>query len=167
MIGRAAAAALALGAALGACGGGGARDVVPASRDVRGEAAAASAAPAGLDGYVYVAKRRHGVVALAEARGVSAETARRAVDRIADELEACAAKLEAEGKLAPDGAGRVVAAIGDDGAVRGVNIKAAPGGVVAANLLVCVVAPVRTLTFPAQGGGARGLAIEATWGAAP
>ena len=155
-----------LGALLGinACAGG-ARDVVPESHDVRGAQDAAPAPPAAADTYSYVAKRPHGVVALAEARGVSPEIAARAVDHLADELEACAVRLLKEQKLV-EGAGRVVAQIAPDGTVRGLAVKAQSGGGVAANLLTCVVAPLRLTTFPAESGdaGARGLAIETEWG---
>jgi hypothetical protein len=138
------------------------RDVVPETHETRG--AQAEAAAATPEGYVYVAKRRHGLVALADSRGIADSDARQLVDHLADELEVCAARLEREGKLADDGAGRVVAAVDPDGAIRGVNIKAAPGAQVASNLLVCVVAPLRLASFSAADAGARGLAIEAAWG---
>ena len=138
------------------------RDIVPETHEAHVADAAPAAAP---DGYVYVAKRRHGLVALAEARGIEDDAARQAIDHLADELEACAVRLLAEGRLAPDGAGRVVAAIGADGTVQGLNVKAAPGGAIAANLLVCVVSPLKLVTFPVADAGARGMAIEAVWGA--
>ncbi len=143
------------------------RDVVPESRDVRGAAGDGGLALA-PDAYQYVAKRRRGLVALAEARGLGDADARAAIDHLADELDACAARLAAEGKLAEDGAGRVVAAIGPDGAIAGLNVKAGPGAQTAANLLVCVVSPLKLVAFPpAPAGadaGARGLALEAVWG---
>jgi hypothetical protein len=148
---------------LASCAGG-ARDVVPESRDVvKAEPAAASG-----DGYVYVARRSLGVVALAEARGIGEETASRAVDRIADKMDACALDLARQGKLV-DGAVRVVAPVGTDGAIGALNVKLAPGNGVAANAILCVIAPLKLLAFPPAEGdaGARGLAIEAEWGKAP
>jgi hypothetical protein len=141
----------------------GSRDVVPETHDVRG--AADAGPPAAPEGYVYVAKRRHGLVALAEARGIDELAARQAVDHLADELEACAARLEAEGKLADEGAGRVVAQIDANGTVQGLNVKASPGAAVAANFLVCVVSPLRLTVFPTGSGPApRGIALESAWG---
>jgi hypothetical protein len=137
------------------------RDVVPESKEVQTAAPPPTLSP---EGYVYVAKRRHGLIALAEARGIDEEGARGLVDHLADELEACAARLEREGKLADDGAGRVVAAVDAGGTIRGVNVKAAPGAAVAANFLVCVVAPLRLASFGPTDAGTRGLAIEAAWG---
>lgn len=129
------------------------RDVVPESRDVRG---APSAAPA--DAYAYVARRKHGVVALAEARGLAEADARALVDRLADGLERCATGLEAGQSLVP-GAARIVAVAGPNG-VPALNVKLAPGDAVAQNALLCLVAPTRALTLPAEGAG---FAIEATW----
>jgi hypothetical protein len=158
---------LALGLTLAATCRGPSRDVVPETREVHVAAGADSGAgsPA-TEGYVYVAKRPHGLVALAEARGLDEGAVRAAVDHLADELEGCATRLLAEGKLAKDGAGRVVAAIAPDGSIAGLNVKAAPGPQTTANLLVCVVSPLKLVTFPPSGdAGARGLALEATWGA--
>jgi hypothetical protein len=161
----AAALAAVAGAATSTCAGA-SRDVVPETHEVRvvpGVDAGAAALP--VEGYVYVAKRPHGLVALAEARGLPDGAVRAAVDHLADELEGCAKRLLAEGKLAADGAGRVVAAIAPDGSIAGLNVKAAPGAQTTANLLVCVVSPLKLLTFePAGDAGARGMAIEATWG---
>jgi hypothetical protein len=147
--------------ALAACAGQ-ARDVVPETHDTRVSPAPSAASS---EGYVYVARRSHGLVALAESRGIAEDAARQLVDHLADELDACAARLAREGKLADGGAGRVVATLDADGSVRGVNVKAAPGPGVAANFLMCVVSPLRLASFPAADAGARGLAIEATWGA--
>jgi hypothetical protein len=139
------------------------RDVVPETHEVH----VANKPPPSPTGYVYVAKRAHGLVALAEARGIDEDIARQATNHLADELEACAIRLEQEEKLANNGAGRVVAQIAGDGTVAGLNVKAAPGGAVAANLLVCVVSPLRLMSFDAApDAGARGIAIEATWGSA-
>ena len=114
------------------------------------------------DAYVYVARRAHGVVALAEARNMTNDEARIIVDRIADELETCAGRLEQDGSLV-DGATRIVAVAQPTGPPA-MNVRLAPGGPVAQNALLCLVAPVRAITFPPSKTGAPGLAIEATWG---
>jgi hypothetical protein len=139
------------------------RDVVPESREVRG---AESVAAQGT--YAYVARRPHGIVGLAEARGIVEEVAERAVDRLADELERCAVRLAEGGQLA-EGAARVVAYVDENGAVGKPLVKASPGAGVVQNALVCIVSPMRLLGFPpaaADAGAAqRGIAIEARWGA--
>ncbi|MBX3260858.1 MAG: hypothetical protein KIS78_31130 [Labilithrix sp.] len=135
------------------------RDVVPESRDVR------VTPDAGDDAYVHVARRAHGVVALAEARRMADDDARAIVERIADELERCATGLEAQGLLV-EGAARVVAVAGPNG-TPALSVRLAPGDAVAHNALVCLVAPVRATTLPPPtSDGAPGLAIEATWGPA-
>ena len=152
---------LAIVSFVAACGS--ARDVVPESHDVRSAVDVPSAKkPATSDAYEYVARRPLGTVALAEGRGLSSELSSAAVDRLADTLQSCAADLQKRGKLV-SGAVRVVAQIGSDGLVTGVNVKVAPGAT--ANALLCVIAPVKLLTFPPSDGdaGARGMAIEAAW----
>jgi hypothetical protein len=141
-----------------ACGGG--RDVVPETHDVRGDQKPSTA----QDGYDYVARRSLGVVGLAEARGIPADVAARAVDRVADQLDACEKDLRSQDRFVP-GAIRIVAMIDDRGAVEGVNVKISDDKGAAANAILCVVAPVRLLTFPPNDGdaGARGIAIEASW----
>ncbi len=83
--------------ASGACGGSG-RDVVPESTDVRvGNApgtATGDGGAAGGDGYAHVAKRKHGVVALAEGRGFVPGEAESAVDHLADSFETCATETQ-------------------------------------------------------------------------
>jgi hypothetical protein len=147
-----------------ACGGG-AKDIVPESRDVRvtDPAAIDDAYKKASDGYVYVARRSLGIVALAEARGMDDAVATRVIDRLADQLDACAATLAKQGKLV-SGALRVVAPVTADGAIGAINLKLAPGNDVAANALLCLVAPLKLIAFPPADAGARGLAIEATWG---
>jgi hypothetical protein len=137
-----------------ACSPSSPRDVVPESHDV----IVVPDAGAG-DAYVYVARRPHGVVALAEARKLGDDEARAIVDRLADELERCAAGLEAQ-HLLVEGAARVVAVAGPDG-TPALNVRFAPGDAVAQNALLCLVAPMRAKTLPAAEAG---LAIEATWG---
>ena len=142
------------------CGGG--RDVVPETHDVRGDTKPSSA----QDGYDYVARRPMGTVGLAEARGLSADVAARAIDRVADQLNACEKDLRNQNRFVA-GAIRIVAIIDDRGAVEGVNVKLSDDKGAAANAILCVVAPVRLLTFPPNDGdaGARGIAIEASWNA--
>ena len=118
------------------------------------------------EAYAYVARRPHGVIALAEARHLSEDEARDVVERLASDLEACARRLEAEGSLV-EGAARIVAVAGPRGTVEGLNVRLAPGGAVAQNALLCLIAPVRSMTLPkGAGGGAPAFAIEATWGPA-
>jgi len=138
------------------------RDIVPETHDVRGEQK--PAAPA--DGYDYVARRPLGTVGLAEARGIAADVAARAVDSVADQLDACERDLRSKNRFVA-GAIRIVAQIDDRGAVEGVNVKMSDDKGAAANAILCVVAPLRLLTFPPNAGdaGARGIAIEASWNA--
>jgi hypothetical protein len=129
-------------------------DVVPTSRDVR------VVPDAGEDTYGYVARRPHGVVALAEARDMDEAQAHALVDRFADDLERCATALDARGELV-SGAARVVA-VADPGGSPALNVKLAPGEAVAQNALLCLIAPIRSAAFPLSG-KRPGLAIEATW----
>lgn len=138
------------------------RDVVPESRDVRVTPDGGVTTPS--ETYVYVARRPHGIVGLAEARHMKDDEARSLVDRIADELERCATNLDAQGLLV-DGAARVVAIASASGAPA-LNVRFAPGDAVAQNALLCLVAPIRATPFPpaTQPNAPPGLAIEATWG---
>jgi hypothetical protein len=116
------------------------------------------------DTYEHVARAPHGIIALAEARHMAPAEAREIVERLTRDLDACAAELEAQGTLV-DGAARIVAVSGPRGTVEGLNVRLAPGGAVAQNALLCLVAPLRAITFPkGTGGGAPAIAIEATWG---
>jgi hypothetical protein len=144
--------------AMSHCGGG--RDVVPESHDVRAD----QKQGASQDGYDYVAHRPLGTVGLAEARGIPADVAARAVDAVADQLQACEKDLRDHDRFVA-GAIRIVAMIDDRGAVEGVNVKISDDKGAAANAILCVVAPVRLLTFPPNDGdaGRRGIAIEASW----
>ena len=148
-------------AVIAACSPSGPRDVAGENKDVRVDPREAGA-PAG-DAYAYVAQRPHGVVALAEARNMKDEDAREIVDRLATELEACATRLEAERALV-DGAARVVAVAQPEGPPA-LKVSLEPGGAIAQNALMCLVAPVRSIAFPkSTGAGAPGMAIEAKWG---
>ncbi len=119
---------------------------------------------AGADGYQHVAKRRHGVVALAEGRGFAVGEAERGVDQLADSFEQCATERQREGKLV-NGAVRVVARVNADGNVDGWTVRASPGAAVAANVLLCILAPLKAESFGA--GPPRGLAIESDWAPRP
>jgi hypothetical protein len=147
-----------------ACGTG--RDLVPETHDVRG-ASVDLASPDAQDrgGYEYVAKRALCIVGLAEARGIEREVTTRTIDTLADSLEACAENLSGGGKLV-DGAARIAAEVSAGGVPSGLALKVSPGGAVAANAILCFIAPFKLTSFPAVGPDAppRGLAIEAAWG---
>jgi hypothetical protein len=117
--------------------------VVPASRDVVVQGAAA--------------------VALAESRGLDAAVARAAVDRLAEILGTCAAPAP-DGGTAAAGAARVVARIDAGGTVVATSVRVDPPGPAVTQAALCLVAPLRRLTFPAAGDDTRGLAVEALWG---
>jgi hypothetical protein len=138
------------------------RDVVAGGgRDVLGADGGADPARAAYD---YVAKRPHGVVALAEARRLSDAEARQIVDHLADALDGCARDLEQRGTLV-EGAARVIMIAGPRGNVEGFKVTLTPGNEVAANALLCVVAPARAVLFPPpSAAGAPAMAIEITWG---
>jgi hypothetical protein len=148
-------------AALAGCSGEGPRDAIAPSSDVVVDAGAPTRS---RTGYEYVARRPLAAVALAEARGLPLADARAAMDRLADGLDACVMQ-EAHGGPPPGGAARVIAQVRGDGAVEGVSVRVDPGSRPAVVALVCLVAPVKLLSFPASDGAARGLAIEALWGA--
>ncbi len=141
-----------------ACGN--SRDVVPETHDVRVDPKNQT-----QDGYEYVARRPLGVVALAEGRGMPAAVAASAVDRVADQMNDCVRDQAAQNHLVP-GAVRVVAQIDDRGTVGGLNISKLSQKEAAATAILCVIAPIRLLILPPADAdsGARGIAIEATWG---
>jgi hypothetical protein len=143
------------------CAGGGGRDVVPESRDIRVLDAATAAESA--QGYEYVARRPLALVALAEARGLEPAVAREAVERLADTLDACATDHERRG-VHVHGAARIVAPIDTRGIVGAPSVRIDPGAGVAESAVVCLVAPTRLLAFPPVDAGVRGIAIEALWG---
>jgi hypothetical protein len=150
--------ALAWALACSACASG-ARDVVPETHDVRVSGGEASGA------YAYVARRPLGLVALASQRGLGGTLGARAADHLADALDACATNLAAKGKLV-DGAIRLEASVAPDGSLALSHVTVAPGDAVAANAILCVMAPLKTMTFPRaeDDAGERGFAIDATWG---
>jgi hypothetical protein len=162
-VGATAAAIATVAVALVACAGAGdaGRDVVPESRDVIADA---GAHPGSDEGYEYIARRPLAVVALAEARGIDAAVARAAIDRLADRLDACVTEGSRGGKPVT-GAARVIAQIDPGGAVSATRVRIDPGAGDAPSAVVCLVSPMKLLTFPpADGAGPRGLAVEAIWG---
>jgi hypothetical protein len=147
-------------AVLAACSPSGPRDVAGENKDVRIQPGGdAGATPPPSEAYVYVARRPHGVVALAEARQIPEEESHAIIEKLANDLETCATRLESEHTLV-EGAARIVALAQPQGPPA-LNVKLAPGGDVAQNALMCLVAPIRSL--PLTKGG---LAIEYTWGPA-
>jgi hypothetical protein len=159
--GRIAAAALALAAACAPAAG---RDVVPETHDVHLEGDASGGSGNGNGGaYAYVTRRPHGVVALAGTQNLAVDDARRIVDRLADELDACARGLETQGTLTVGAARYVVAGLARGADVTDLQLET--GTAVARNALLCLVAPARAVPFPpATGdGGVPALMIEATW----
>lgn len=151
------------------------RDVVPETRDVRfgagvsaaGDAPSAPADAGSGNGYVYVVERPHCAVGLVGLHFMTDAEAKALVDRVADELEGCAGRLEQRGALASGGAIQLVVVTGSRGTAEVTDMLLAPGGPVAANALECIVAPLRATSLPpAKGGGVPALALEATWGLA-
>jgi len=147
------------------CPGKDARDATEASHDVVGNGNGGGDAGVAPDGYVYVAHRPHGTVALAEARGMTTDEARALTDHVADDFENCAKRLEASGQLI-SGAARVVALADKNGNVAGLNVKVSSGS--EQNTLVCLVAPLRATNFPGRSDAPqRGVALEAAWARSP
>jgi len=130
------------------------------------DAGGGAAAGEGAQGYDYVARRALAVVALAEARGIDPAVARAAVDRLADALDACVTD-QGRGGRAVEGAARIVARIEGDGTASAVNLRVDPGEGVASTAALCLIAPLKQLSFGSVDAGARGLAIEALWGQLP
>jgi hypothetical protein len=143
------------------------RDVVPETHDVRAGDPAAQAqgqASGKQDSYAYVARRPMGSVALSSERGLGLDVASGAAAHVADSMDACAVGLARSGKLV-DGAVRVSAAIAPGGSVVVAHVTVAPGDAVAANALLCVIAPLKMITFaPADPKADREIALDATWG---
>ncbi|MFO0741956.1 MAG: hypothetical protein U0270_39025 [Labilithrix sp.] len=137
------------------------RDVVPESRDVREQQA--PVAKGNPDTYEYVVKRPHGIIAIAESRGLARADARAVADELADRFEQCATTLEEQGLLV-EGAARVIAEQEASWSAPAASLRVAPGGAVAQNALLCLVAPLRTGRLTPEKPNTRaGMAIEATW----
>jgi hypothetical protein len=153
------AALLAAGGASGACAST-TRDIVPETHDVH----VTGGAGTGTGVYAHVARRPLGFVALARQTGLGNEIGAGAAEHLADALDACATTLAAKGRLV-DGTIRIDANVAPDGSVSMGHVTVAPGDGVAANALLCVVAPLKLTTFPpATGATARGFTIDASWG---
>jgi hypothetical protein len=150
-----------LAALVVACAGrGGERDAVGPSEDVVVHAGGAARR---AEDYEYVARRTFAVVAVAEGRGLDRDAARAAVDHLADSLDVCTTEAGRTGSL-PSGAARVVAQVGGDGTVQNTQVRIDPASSGASSALLCLVGPLRQLTFGPSDAGTRGLAIEALWG---
>lgn len=123
--------------------------------------------PKGPSPYEFLAVRPVSAVGLAEARGMSGEEARAAVNRIADMLDACVTELGSRGHLG-EGAARLVFTLLPDGSVAGAMLTPDPNtSAVMAIGKLCLEARVKLAPFtPGEttDGGARGMAIEAVWG---
>jgi hypothetical protein len=119
--------------------------------------------PGDSQGYEYVARRPLAVVALAEARGIDLPVAKAAIDRLADQFDACATEEGRRGTLV-EGAARVIAQVDGQGNVTGTSLRVGTGAGVVENAVVCLVAPVKLLAFGPADAGARGMAVEAIWG---
>lgn len=121
------------------------------------------------DGYEYVAKTAHGVIALAESRGVPKDEAKKQMDRLADGFEKCLANLEAKAALKP-GAVRIIVPI-DAGGLPGepaVSKISDTTPETRVTTLICLIGPAKMTVFQPPGplspeAGTRGMAIEATW----
>ena len=143
-----------------ACSPSSPRDVVPESRDVREQQMPSSKNP---EGYEYVTKRAHGTIAIAESRGMTKDDAKAAAEDLADRFEGCAAGLEAQGLLV-EGAARVIVEQEAGWSAPAASLRLAPGGPVAQNALLCLVAPLRAGRLTPEKPKARaGMAIEAAW----
>lgn len=129
---------------------------------MRTERGAATATP-NPDAYEYVVKRPHGTIAIAESRGMAKSDARAVADDLADRFEPCAAGLEAQGLLV-EGAARVIAEQEAGWSAPATSLRTAPGGPVAQNALLCIVAPLRAGHLTPENAKARaGIALEAAW----
>jgi hypothetical protein len=151
------AAAITLACALVGCGGGG-RDVVPETHDVRvGDGSPGS--------YVHVARRPLGFVALARETGLGPDLGASVSEHLADSLDACATSLATKGKLV-EGTVRVDVSVSPDGSVTVSHVTIAPGDGVAANALLCVMAPLKLMALPAANAkdAARTFTLDASWG---
>lgn len=146
---------------LASCAPSGPKDVTEQRRDIT--------TTQGQDGYEYVAKTKHGVVALAESRGVSKDEAKKQMDRFAENFEKCLADLDLKAPLKP-GAVRIIVPIDEGGVPSEPQVSkisdATPDTRV--TTLVCVIGPAKMTVFSPPGpisaeAGTRGMAIEATW----
>ena len=144
------------------CAPSGPRDVTEHTHDVTGQNGGTQS------GYEYVVKKPHGVVAIAESRGVSKEAAKLALERLGASFESCLADFEKKAPLKP-GAARIIVPVDDGGLVGEPLVKLSDTTAdTKVTTLICLVAPAKMMTFPPPGptspeAGTRGMAIEATW----
>lgn len=143
-----------------ACAPSGPKDVTEQHRDI------VTQAP---EGYEYAAKTTHGMIALAESRGVSKEEAKKQMDRLAEGFEKCLATLDKKAPLKP-GAVRIIVPIDDGGLPGDVQVSKISDSTPETRVttLVCLIGPAKMTVFPPPGptspeAGTRGMAIEATW----
>lgn len=117
-------------------------------------------------GYEYVIKVPHGVVAVAESRGLGKDDVKAAVGHVAKTFDACLVDFK---NLQP-GAARIIVPVDDGGLVTAEPLVKLsddnPQTKLAA--VLCLVTPAKRMSFPAPGAasadaGTRGIAIEATW----
>ncbi len=146
--------------AFAGCTGGPKDALDPTHHDVRTDDAGAS-----NDGYAYIARRAFVALALAEARNIPDDEAKRILDRAADSAQGCFQKYAREGTLT-QGAVRVIVPVDDGGIVGQPLIKFSASQGAAVQGMLCVVASLRMAGFSptAPGGPQRALAIEAAWG---
>ena len=121
------------------------------SHDVRVDAGPRAGA------YTYVAKRPLVAIGLAASQGLSDEEAHHVVDQLADEATGCFKRTT----QLPSGAGRIALPIDPGGTTGAPVVQLTPPGAVALGL-VCLLAPLRLMTFAP--GGDRSITIEAAWG---
>src|SRR5688572_25712332 len=112
-----------------ACSPSGPRDVAGENKNVYVQPGSDAGGAPSNDAYAYVARRPHGVVALAEAREINEDESHAIIEKLANDLETCASRLDGEHTLV-EGAARIVALAQPQGPPA-LNVKLAPGGDVA------------------------------------
>jgi len=138
---------------LGGCAASGPHDVLDGTNH---EVVVDAGAPRG-GAYAYVARRALVAVGLADAKGLKDEDSHHVVDRLADEASAC---FKQRPRLEP-GATRITLPI-DEGGTTGAPETTFSPATSAAIGMVCLLAPLRLMTFPP--GASRSITIEAAWG---
>lgn len=141
---------------------GGPRDTLDPSHDVR---VSDAGGPQASDGYAYVARRPLVALALAEARNIGEEEARKVLDHAADGASACFDRFSREGHLT-QGAARIIVPVDDAGIVGQPLVKFSAEQGAAVQGMLCVVASLRMAGFTptAPGGPQRAIAVEVAWG---
>jgi hypothetical protein len=137
---------------LGGCAAGGPHDTLDrTNHDVVVDAGARGG------GDKYVARRPLVAVGLVETKGLGDDESRRVVDRLADAASAC---FKHSKQVAP-GATRITLPI-DEGGTTGAPGTAFSPPASAAIGMVCILAPLRLMTFTP--GATRSITVEAAWG---